>query len=1622
MNKLKHLFSGIFLFAGIVFTNAQKLPSGFINQRLGRLNFPVNMTFLPDGRILVGEQQGFVKVFKNGAFLAGNALTLDSVYSQNEKGLLGLAVDPNFTSTGHVYFYYTANQAGNYYQGTLMPGTPVLYKIVRYTMSGDIFLPASKVTVIDLEMTPGFIVGVNHDGGQLLIGPDMKLYVAIGDAELWCSSSCMNLLSTNCNCGPTWIPPTWSDEMNTYLGKILRINMDGTAPSDNPYFTTPTPVTKQQKYFVAKGMRNPFTMTFKGNTNQLLVGDVGSSPPAQREEINLVTVPGAQKHLGFPHGEGILNNPLYYDPIYAYGGGGSSTSTGCAIVGATYFSPLSTNWPTQYRNKYYYMDLCNGYINTMDIDNGNQRANFATNMVTNFNNAVSGDGNIGLASGVDGNMYYLTRSGTASIVGLYRISYQPVSISGVNISTTSNIISVCGTNLQLSALISPANATYQSIIWSTNPSTFASVSSNGLVTPLTNGVVTISARSVGNYALVANSIITISGQSSAIPQITVSGLGGTSSVGINNTLQMNANVFPLCQGSDVNWSVINGSGTGNINSSGILTGTGVGTITVRATLVSNPTITGTLLVTVTSTCATSISGFTISVSGSANISSDKGTLQLLGIIAPANACTSTLGWTVTSNSACASASISGVGLLKSLGGNGSVTVSGIPTGNTVLGRTLVITISGQIVSASGVTINNNSAGVISVSGGTLSITGLITPSCATNQNIRFSLINGSGSAVLNTVTGVLSATGNGLVSVVGTSVSNPSVKTVLVVTISGQCSPTISALNILSQGNVTLVLPGSTAQLYGIPTPSIICNTLVSYVVTATSGMATATVSGSGLVNTGAGNGVVTIIGISQMNNAVRGLFVLSVNSGFVPVSSISITTIGANYQITSPNGVLQIGAIVLPLNATNPSVSWSIITISGNASVNSSGLVTAISNGVVTVKATSNSNTSVSGVKNITISGQCSSVVSSVTITASGTTISSQRGTLQLSALLSPSIICSPGVTWSVLGNNCTTASISGTGLLQATGTNGVVTVVSTAISNPVYGKYIVTISGQNISVSSFSITNSSPIINTQGGTLQMTYAIAPICASNQIINWSVITSTGSCAAGSISNSGLLQSTFGNGILTVLGTSASNGSLVSRSIVSISGQTVGVSSVQITNNVLVISTVNGTIQMAASAFPICANNQNLTWSMNTISGNATLNSLTGILTAISNGVVSITVTANDNSSISNTVQVTITGQCEQPQSLTITTLGNAFVINSDKGTLTLGTSFSPAFICNSNVNWSVVSATGCATGSITGNGLFSSNYGNGTITLKAVSQADLAVFGMITVTVTNQVVNVTRVNIYPQNATISVKNGTLLYSLQILPQCVDNQIVKWYLLNGNGIATINSLTGVVTAENDGEVIVVAQSIQSSNILGTATLSIIGQNVIPPTIPVNAIIVTFAGGNGMITELNGTLQFSSLIKPINASVPDVIWSVLTVSGNATIDSNTGLLKALGNGKVIVFATSVSNSAVTGSYVLSISGQPILPIKNTTEINQSAEMRGITIYPNPNNGSFMMVAEQVKGAVDIVVINNEGKEMYLEHVTNFSGSHVLNLSHLPKSVYKVSIITETGVYHRIVVIQ
>jgi glucose/arabinose dehydrogenase len=287
----------------------------------------------PDGRLLVTQQGGALRVVKNGSLLTAPFLSL-TVDSNGERGLLGVALHPTFSTNRWVYVYYTTAIGGTH------------NRISRFTASvsnADVAEAGSEQVLVDL---PALSNATNHNGGAMHFGVDGKLYVGVGD-------------NANSASAPDLANP---------LGKLLRFNDDGSIPSDNPHASTQTGLARA---IWARGLRNPFTFAVQPGSGRIHINDVGQNT---WEEIN-VGAPGAD--YGWPASEGPENLAAgRTGPLFTYkhsaaapaGSGPGGFFVGFAIAGGAFY-PANGSLPPPWRGAYFFADHVNSFIGAVDLAN-----------------------------------------------------------------------------------------------------------------------------------------------------------------------------------------------------------------------------------------------------------------------------------------------------------------------------------------------------------------------------------------------------------------------------------------------------------------------------------------------------------------------------------------------------------------------------------------------------------------------------------------------------------------------------------------------------------------------------------------------------------------------------------------------------------------------------------------------------------------------------------------------------------------------------------------------------------------------------------------------------------------------------------------------------------------------------------------------------------------------------------------------------------------------------------------------------------------------------------------------------------------------------------------------------
>jgi glucose/arabinose dehydrogenase len=334
------------------------------------LNLVTSMAFLPDGSMLMGQVNGTIRVVQPGA-TQPDAVPFNAIpnaVAQGDAGLHGFTLDPNF-STNDFYYVFYAHALGAGYRD----------RVSRFTAASDwnSTLPGSEVVLWEDDVNNTD----SHHGASVVFGPDGKLYVSIGD----------NGQASD------------SQSLTSYHGKILRINRDGSIPSDNPFVDGPG---GNKDEIWAYGLRNPYRFSFDAVTGNLYVGDVGGNDARTAvEEVDLI-VRGA--NYGWPLCEGPCGIAGITNPIYSYPHSGLNA----AIMGG--FVYRGTQFPSEYRGSYFFADYTQHWIKRLTLNS----AGTAVTGVFNFEplSGALGDPAVGdpiqLQMGPDGALYYLDFSFT----------------------------------------------------------------------------------------------------------------------------------------------------------------------------------------------------------------------------------------------------------------------------------------------------------------------------------------------------------------------------------------------------------------------------------------------------------------------------------------------------------------------------------------------------------------------------------------------------------------------------------------------------------------------------------------------------------------------------------------------------------------------------------------------------------------------------------------------------------------------------------------------------------------------------------------------------------------------------------------------------------------------------------------------------------------------------------------------------------------------------------------------------------------------------------------------------------------------------------------------------------
>jgi glucose/arabinose dehydrogenase len=389
--------------------SAQVFPPDFTEDVVTALELPVDFAFLPDGRTLLVEKPGIVRVYKNGALVSTPVIDLRAkVNNYWDRGMLGIAADPSFATNGYVYLYYVYEHDATNFSG------PKTVRLTRITMVGDTAAPSSEVVILGAlagDSCGGFPVGADcipadspsHNGGQIRFAADGTLFLSTGDGA---SFNVVDPLALR------------AQQIDSLAGKLLHITRTGQGVATNPFWSGSATANRSKVW--SYGFRNPFRFGLRPTNGTPYVGDVGWSTT---EEVNVAT---AGTNFGWPCYEGSVRQAGYEplaecqalyakgatavrSPLYEYQHDGASAS----ITGGVFYN--ATAYPSAYQDAYFFGDSSLGFLRYLRVDANDS----LVGTVGEFATGVAGP--VAIELGSDGSLYYAAVNGGE----LRRIRYRP---------------------------------------------------------------------------------------------------------------------------------------------------------------------------------------------------------------------------------------------------------------------------------------------------------------------------------------------------------------------------------------------------------------------------------------------------------------------------------------------------------------------------------------------------------------------------------------------------------------------------------------------------------------------------------------------------------------------------------------------------------------------------------------------------------------------------------------------------------------------------------------------------------------------------------------------------------------------------------------------------------------------------------------------------------------------------------------------------------------------------------------------------------------------------------------------------------------------------------------------
>ncbi len=1054
----------------------------------------------------------------------------------------------------------------------------------------------------------------------------------------------------------------------------------------------------------------------------------------------------------------------------------------------------------------------------------------------------------------------------------------PVPVKSITLSQ-SELLMREGFNSELIAIVNPENATDKRVIWESSDPEVAEVDQNGVVTAMLRDIVSanhtgtavITVTSVSNPDIKAQCIVTVVPPIIAVEDISLNKEAIEMTVGDSETLI--ATVTPDdATDKTVTWSSANAA-IATVSEDGLVTAISTGTTTIIAS--SSNGKQAVCLVTVNPGIVPVES---ITLSASDLLLRVGKTAELTAIVNPADATDQEVVWT-SNDESIATISVE----------DGKVMVTALKEGVTTITVTSVkypsvsaeckVTVETAIIAVEDITLNKDTLDM--TVGDTETLIATVTPDNATDKTVTWSSANSSIASVSED--GLVTAISAGTTTVIASSSNGK--QAVCLVTVNPGIVPVES---ITLSASDLLMRVGKTAELTAIVNPADATDPDVEW----TSGdesIATISVEDGKVIVTALKEGVTTITAKALNYPSVTADCKVTVS--IIAVESIKINDVVDNKLELEEGNSRALTATVLPEDATDKTVTWK----SSNpevVSVTADGVVTALKGGTATIYASSSNGLTDECVITVPVP------VKSITLSQSEL-LMREGFNSELIAIVNPENATDKRVIWEssdpevaeVDQNGVVTAMLRDIVSANHTGT-AVITV--TSVSNPdIKAQCIVTVVPPIIAVEDISL-NKEAIEMTVGDSETLIATVTPDDATDKTVTWS----SANAAIATVSEDGLVTA-ISTGTTTIIASSSNGKQAVC--LVTVNPGIVPVESITLSASDLLLR-VGKTAELTAIVNPADATDQEVVWTSNDESI-ATISVEDGkvMVTALKEGVTTITVTSVNYPSVSAECKVTVS--IIPVETITINDIiGNKIDI-AEGETMTLSATVLPEDATDKTVTWK------------------SSNPDIATVTAEGVVTGVRGGSAIIYASASNGLTAECRVNVYGMsisNTELLIKEGRTADLIAIVrPDNVENNKVVWSSDNTD-IATVDE-NGIVKAIKPGNAVITATCDPGVKLSATCTVTVI----------INAVEGIELDKNKIEIKEGDLENLKATITPSDASDKTVTWkssdnSVVIVTADEN-DPFTAVVTAIGAGQAIIYASS-SNGLTASCEVIIEKGE------------------------------------------------------------------------------------------------